>query len=1211
MEPGFGSRKVDLSEYSSGSSLGEKITGAFADRPENTLAGSVLGMAHDLISSPNSQQEKAERAAKHDMAAHFVADTVAIVPQLKVTTAGLTRAALLVDPHKGLQGNALNFGKNFAEGAALNGVGRLAGASGQRLTQAYLGRGLLAESATHLSVGFGFGAVKSGFDEKSWHNSKGEFSVGSGAAAILKGGTIGAAFNLPAGYIGLRAAKGTVSLLGENASMRTSNVVAGTVSGYAGGAVFGGIESVMHGKSLSETMENIHMAGTAGALTGGFISGSDHTKNTQGIFKYISSEPVSRPLTPELSSGAKGMAIESGTRGLASGKGIASSLELTPGTTNRSLTREISFASIEAENAALGARSDTHRRARYERPERKMLERITDRDGVEQDTEIATAGKKAGHDKNETGPHDKKAEPISFKGKDPSELSEVLDYEAPLVPQAKDFAGRLRSPRTETVKELHLDPEYKGEIKEYADFAKHSVLKEHQMRVWDIEGHTAVLKVEESYAQRQDAVMKDIAQLRTKAEQTIAFDVLTSKERMEIGEQWDASRDRVELLSKYMSREDARKSLPVIEAREKISTGEYQKVILPHEFIALLDGLPDGSLVKSLTIFNEHDPLNPYLAVKYESPNFKSAASADPKGNITFFLPPEKMLARTYLREHMNHEWTHLLDFNSPLEHDLFALASLVDREVPKEGNLTDMFAKSTNDGAGTPAESAKPATESAKPGSGTENSKPGTAIVINDKPGTAGFVVNGKPGSGAGMEQVEGVFSTDKPDAGATRFGVDPDRQKDGKFYISDYSQKNRYENWAVHLGDEMMAPSVDGLVYLGQEMPVRTAILMRALSKGIEQSTPKAAGIYNPTFARRVAYSNDVIVPQAVEILVNRIKAGTPAEKAAAAELLGYLGNKETHTSLLRKLAIDSESGVLPEGVPEATHRPYKRLGGPDAPKEGTPKERRTISDIAFDSALRLRERNPEEQIDFLIEQGKPGSPTQDMALARLEDLPSERGWAYVRFLRLAGDPKNTPELIRMMADMPDKKGAEMVFEEALRLGEGGEGFEGYKKSLIVKALEIPHLRGRATDMVRPYLDSSMLSTLGRLSRQQWDKDVASKAQKLLDTVRLDSTIDTATMLMKSSLPDNVEAGIQQASKIHDHRLIEPLLTVYLKGPESTRVSAAVALHQYQPQMIRFYLRTMNAHGVNADPNLINKLYLGVRVPFRVQEVTDKTHG
>lgn len=1138
MEPGFGSKKVDLSEYSSGSSLGEKITGAFADRPENTLAGSVLGMAHDLISSPQSQQEKVERAAKHDLAAHFVADTVAIVPQLKVTTAGLTRAALLIDPHKGASDNALNFGKNFAEGAVLNGVGKLAGASGQRLTQAYLGRGLLAESATHLSVGFGFGAVKSGFDEKSWHNSKGEFSIGSGAASILKGGTIGAAFNLPAGYIGLRAAKGTVALLGENASMRASNVVAGTVSGYAGGAVFGGIDSVMHGKSLSETMENIHMAGTAGALTGGFISGFDHSKNTQGIYKYFSTEPT----------------------GSIAGSRRASTIELTGVDGTKTLVRKVNFASME-ENGSFGVRSDTHRKPRFE--EREDLFHRLEKPKVDPDQpEIV--------------------KPQSFKDRNSIELSEVLDYQPAVIANPADYAGRLRRPRTETVQMTHLDPAYKGKIRDYADFAANSVVKDHKMRVWDIEGHTAVLKVEESYAKRQDAVMKDIVELQRKADESIPFDDLSSTVRFEISDKWKSSSDRVGLLENYMSRHEAKRAVEVIEARIKVTTGEYQKVILPHEFIAVLDSLPDRSLVKSVTILNEHDPLNPYSRVKLDNPNFIAAASADPSGNITFYLPPEKFLSRTTLRDHMNHEWTHLLDFKSPLEHDLFALAAFVDADVPPD--ITNGLERTLSRGL-------KPV-DSEVAGSEKES--------IAGK--SRGKKITDDSGNG---EEAGSTRMVERP--GDTKPGVDPDRQKEGKFYISEYSQKNRFENWAVHLGDEAMATSGDSLVYLGDEMPVRTAILMRALGKSISEATVKNSGTYNSVFENRVAYSNEVIVPNAVEVLVNRIKTGTPAEKAAAAELLGHLGDKDTHTSILRRLAIDPESSVLPEGVPEATHRPYKGLGGPDAPKEGTPNERRTISDIAFDSALRLREKNPEEQIDFLIEQGRPESPTQDLALVRLEDLPSERGYAYVKFLRLAGDPKNTPELIRMMPDMPDRKGARLVFEEALRLGEGGEGSEAYKRSLIMKALEIPTLRSRALDMVKPYLAPDMVSTLGRISKQQWDKESASKAKLMLETIKADSTVDTATMMMNSSIPANVEAGVQQASKVRDHRLIDPLLRVYVSGPESAKAAAATALQQYQPQMVKFYLRNMTREGIDVNGSLISKLYSGVKVPFYARAVNE----
>ena len=184
-------------------------SGFFSGRMEQTAAGMLIGATRDVFGEARTLEEKEKRAETSDFLGHVVADALVMIPRFKAVKAGMARTALLTNPHDGLAQDPLDMGKNFLEGAALNKVSRavLPGSSLSALTGRYLGDGLKAEAATHMSAGFGFGAVKSGFDARTWLDSQGNFSVGSGLESMAKTGTAAALINLPAGMVGMRTAQ--------------------------------------------------------------------------------------------------------------------------------------------------------------------------------------------------------------------------------------------------------------------------------------------------------------------------------------------------------------------------------------------------------------------------------------------------------------------------------------------------------------------------------------------------------------------------------------------------------------------------------------------------------------------------------------------------------------------------------------------------------------------------------------------------------------------------------------------------------------------------------------------------------------------------------------------------------------------------------------------------------------------------------------------
>lgn len=254
--------------------------GIFADRGEHTLGGTVIGMMRDAVSRGGTEPGFAarDRAAQNDRIAEIAADTVAFLPSMKWYGAGAFKAVFTADVHgPATAGSFGHFAKNFLEGAALNKVGKLGAPEGflARNVTSKLGQGLAAETVNHLAVGFGMGAVKTGFNPGAWKDKSGQLSLSRGLENTLISGGFGAVVNVPAGMVGIRISKAATVGLADGLLPRTAaGLMSGFGSGYAAGSVFGGIDAIVAGKkSLPDILSQMGEGGLAGGLSGAFIHG--------------------------------------------------------------------------------------------------------------------------------------------------------------------------------------------------------------------------------------------------------------------------------------------------------------------------------------------------------------------------------------------------------------------------------------------------------------------------------------------------------------------------------------------------------------------------------------------------------------------------------------------------------------------------------------------------------------------------------------------------------------------------------------------------------------------------------------------------------------------------------------------------------------------------------------------------------------------------
>lgn len=257
------------------------LSEVFGDRKERTLAGCAIGTVRDAFSGKLTEEEKVKRAEGNDFAATIAADTAAMMSK-KLAVGGLVRATMMADTKGNARDFTLGFVKDGLEGVGLNYIGKIAqpGSRAYNFAGSRLGVGLKQEIALHAGTGAMFGALKAGADPMAWRDQDGHFSFQGGLNNLtdwkkMSTATLaGAAINVPAGMIGFRIARSsTLSVANRTGSEALGTVAGGVLSGGGSGAVFGGLDAVVHGRSLSEIGKSTFDGMLIGAGTGGVMSG--------------------------------------------------------------------------------------------------------------------------------------------------------------------------------------------------------------------------------------------------------------------------------------------------------------------------------------------------------------------------------------------------------------------------------------------------------------------------------------------------------------------------------------------------------------------------------------------------------------------------------------------------------------------------------------------------------------------------------------------------------------------------------------------------------------------------------------------------------------------------------------------------------------------------------------------------------------------------
>ena len=616
---------------------------------EKTLAGKAIGTVWDIVAGkPASQEARAERANEADQYAEIAADTFAAIPKFRTTVGGLARGVLLADVsgNKSVGDWTVDFASNVAEGALLNKAGKLALSDGAltKVVGKKLGGGLASELAMFGVSGAAFGAVKSGFNIDAARDQQGNFSSTKYFENLAVGTSVGGLIGIPAGAIGSRFGKVVSSKLGNSAeptlfSHTLRQTVTAGSSGFAGGAVFGGVDSMREAKSVSDVLAATFKGGVIGFLTAGATGAFEPRIKTSSTLSL--SKSVAEPLGEHLPS---------------------SSSAFKP-----TFKAEQLLESSPAGPRAVGERADS----------KSQRDRFLDNLHSEGEEQVGAKRDFA------------KERELAALAKEPVFTYESLAYK-PKEVFIRDFESRLKLVGTEerTMRRVSEDaPKTHAELMTRVEgikadkgkfdfgefFHKMTVPEVVRVNVYEVSGLPMKIVVPTEYAKR----LAEVRDLRRIMEQASPYDQISVANKIAMSSRLNSGDATV--LAEYMSPADVTKTVPVIQAALTLTKHPLAYRALPEDMVPILQSLPNPRLIKEVVLLDTPDYSNDYFSAKYGQANFKAAADVSHEGVVTHYEGKRG----TNLLEYTYHEWAHLTKWASPELSKLFDMATIVDKVGP------------------------------------------------------------------------------------------------------------------------------------------------------------------------------------------------------------------------------------------------------------------------------------------------------------------------------------------------------------------------------------------------------------------------------------------------------------------------------------------------------------------------------------------------
>jgi HEAT repeat protein len=374
----------------------------------------------------------------------------------------------------------------------------------------------------------------------------------------------------------------------------------------------------------------------------------------------------------------------------------------------------------------------------------------------------------------------------------------------------------------------------------------------------------------------------------------------------------------------------------------------------------------------------------------------------------------------------------------------------------------------------------------------------------------------------------------------------------------VSDYSERNDYENWAEH-GQALIGARSDDFFLVKDNAPIRSSLIAHALEKSLKLVPPAQRSAYHDVLQERVDLIKSTALPRAratlEEILVN---GKDPGDQAAAARVLRFLGD-DNSTKLLTTIA---KTATRPEVATAAFDAAWQRTFYRDAVWTGY---------AHVDPRI-----NVKNQIDFLVKVAQPGSRSRDIALQHLESINEPRAQDWHQLLSM--ESQRSPKLQRLIEIIQHSKSPD-VLDEAWRQSKIATANDADMRVLMASKafLYSPYLRTQALDMLVGSGDPRVRTLLERVVEKQATPSLVEKAQAGLRNLDVNERLELLGKRVRGPSEQVRMEAIRELGAIDDKRAITPLLRAFGYGTASEREACLNALQNYEHQLIKYYAQQL----------------------------------
>lgn len=390
--------------------------------------------------------------------------------------------------------------------------------------------------------------------------------------------------------------------------------------------------------------------------------------------------------------------------------------------------------------------------------------------------------------------------------------------------------------------------------------------------------------------------------------------------------------------------------------------------------------------------------------------------------------------------------------------------------------------------------------------------------------------------------------------------------------FYSREYAKRQypdhpnlkHHENWAVHLGEELLMPDADGFFITANAAPIRTTLMAKAWLESLIpgnrevmthpgdfvsriQEIPQRV-VKGDVHAARLKYIAEEVVPVARRNLLEHLQNGSPNDQQRAAMILGRVGD--------------------PADIPAMT----------EAFNNST--DMRLRKNL-FQSMVNISALTPESRLGFLVKHAGEGQPLREEAMSALANYNHPEAFAYHEVLRLSASERNIPQLMDFMSKTPVAGARQMAFDNVVKLAKTGPYADAFLEKFLVRVLRYqPELRIQALNEAVKHPTLELELEVLKLQRGS-NAEVVDRAKQVSAEIKMARTLEQLKSWASGSDESLKYKAIQDLAWANDNRAIPVLLEVVGSGHPKWSNEAIGALQHYSPNMIQAYAHQLQRDG------------------------------